>query len=172
MKNLIAILSLLLASAGATSQESTPVWPQDRILDQLVGDWNAKGIAHEHPYTWKMHGEWVLSHQFLRLTEKSAENIFGIGRPFEAIYYFRYDYKEGRYISHLLKNFGSEESSVLGYSQVNGDQLSFVYKLPQETVTEQFTWEPTSKHWNWKSWGDPPDGKRIDILDLELVKSN
>jgi hypothetical protein len=172
MKKLLAIVCLLLAPVAAITQENTPVSPQDRLLDKLVGNWKVTGLAHGNPYTWTMNGEWVLSHQFLRLTWKSAENIVGVGRPFEAVYYFRYDDRKNQYIAHLLKNFGAEDSSVLGYGEPKADQVMVAYKLTQETVTEQFTWEPTSNNWRLKSWGDLPDGKRIDILDAKISSSN
>lgn len=170
MTKLLAIVCLFLLPAIVIPQEKTPVFPEDGILNKLVGNWTASGIAHGNRYTWTMHGEWVLSHQFLRWTEKSDQNIVGVGRPFEVIYFFRYDYQRHQYSAHMLKNYGAEDSGILGYSELKTDQLAFIYKLPEETVTEQLTWQPELKTWQMKSWGDPPNGKRIDILDMKITQ--
>jgi hypothetical protein len=168
MRKLLAIACLVLFPAAAMAQSTPSSSSQNLLLDKLVGNWNMAGLAHGNRYTWTMQGEWVLSHQFLRLTEKSAENIVGVGRPFEAVYYFSYDDRKNQYFAHLLKNFGSENGEVIGYSEPKSSQLTFIYKLPEETVSEQFTWQPTSKSWLFQSWGDSPDGKRIVIIDAKI----
>jgi hypothetical protein len=172
MKKLLALACLVLFPAAAMTQSTPTASSQELLLDKLVGNWKMAGVAHGNPYTWTLQGDWVLSHQFLRLTEKSVENIVGVGRPFEAVYYFSYDDRKNQYFAHLLKNFGSENGEVIGYSEAKSGQLTFIYKLPEETVSEQLTWQPISKSWLFQSWGDPPDGKRIDIIDAKITKAN
>jgi hypothetical protein len=172
MTKLFAIACLVFVPAAVMAQGTPSVSSQDHLLDKFVGNWKMAGLAHGNSYTWTLQGEWVLSHQFLRLTEKSAQNIVGVGRRFEAVYYFSYDESKNQYFAHLLKNFGSENGEVIGHSEPKSDQLTFIYKLPEETVSERFTWQPTSKSWLFQSWGVSPDGKRIEVMDAKITKAN
>jgi hypothetical protein len=77
---------ILLAPAAASAQEHSPFF-RDDLLEHLVGKWNAAGIVHGTPSRQTLEAEWVLNHQFLRVTQKSVENVTGQGFPFEGVFY-------------------------------------------------------------------------------------
>lgn len=86
----------------------------------------------------------MLNHQFLRIHEKSVENVAGTRVPYEALYFIGYDIPQDRYVAHLVSVFGGQESEVLGFGQRSGGQIKLVFDNPGARII----WLPESKTWH------------------------
>ena len=160
---------LLLFASAAVSQESNPVSFQDNLLDRLVGTWKVTGLVHGSPSKQTLRAEWVLHHQFLRVYQKSEENVARRDFPFEGLFFIGYDDSAKRYVAHLMDVFGGRDSETLGYGNRTTDQVTLEFKQPEGSVTEQFTYAAKLKTWHIVSSVKTPDGKQIQILDLTAM---
>jgi hypothetical protein len=166
MKTLLGFSFLLLGVSAAISQERAPMSFQDDLLDRLVGTWKVKGVVHGNVSNQMLQADWVLHHQFLRVSQKSRENVAHRDFPFEGVFFIGYDDSEKRYVAHLMDVFGGRDSESIGYGKRTGDQVSFEFKQPDGLVTEEFTYAERLKAWHIVSAATTPDGKTIPILDL------
>ena len=171
MKNWIAPSVLLVAMSVAIAQESTPVSFRDDLLDRLAGTWNVTGAVHGNPSTQKLQADWVLHHQFLRLYQKSSENVAQRDFPFEGAFFIGYDNTEKRYVAHLMTVFGGRDSETLGYGRRTGDQIIFEFKQADGSVTQKFMYTPKSKTWHIVSSATTSEGTQLPILDLTATPS-
>src|SRR5215831_5632052 len=97
---LIVILMLVTATIAAPQSQRVDgpkATFHDDVLDRLVGKWDVTGIVHGSPSTQTIDAEWVLNHQFLRVYEKSLENVAGTNVPYEGLYFVGYDHTDKRY---------------------------------------------------------------------------
>ena len=145
-------LSVILLTATLVVAQDTPSGGpngfHDDLLNHLVGKWNVSGTVHGNPSTQTIEAEWVLNHQFLRVVERSVENMAGKNANYEEMQYIGYDQASKRYVAHLITAFGGADSTTLGYGQRTGNHLEFVYQYPDEPISSQLIWEPDSNTWH------------------------
>src|SRR5262245_43462185 len=120
-----------------------------------------------------MEAEWVLNHQFLRIQERSVENVQGTNSPFEAVFFIGFDDINKRYVAHLMTVFGGQMEG-LGYGEREENDLTFVFEDSHALISERFSWDPESKTWHIVSWIEK-DGKReqphIDLTDKAATET-
>jgi hypothetical protein len=162
---------VLVVAANVTAQQKTSALFKDDLLDHLLGTWDANGVVHGEPSKQTLEAEWVLHHQFLRVYEKSSENIANTEMPYEGVFFIGYDSTDNRYVAHLMNVFGGRDSEILGYGERKGNQITFVFKSPESSVEEQFIWEAENRAWHLVSWAIAPDGKRSPIVNLKATAS-
>ena len=143
-----ALPVVLLISCLVAAQQPSDLSFHDDLLDHLVGTWKVAGIVHDQPSTQTLVAEWVLHHQFLRVYQKSKENIVGTQTPFEGVFFIGYDKQGKRYIAHLMSVFGAHDSLTLGYGERKGDEITFVFKDDRGAVVQHFGWTAISKSWH------------------------
>ncbi len=164
------VLLLLFALIPAYSRaQAPPASYRDDLLDRLAGSWNAVGIVHGNQSRQRFSGEWVLQHQFFRLSQTSAEKSAATGTPYEGVFYIGWDDTQRHYIAHLMNVFGGRDSEILGYGQRNGNEIQFVFKSVEGSVVERFRWEPKTKAWRVLSTLSTPEAK--PFLELTMTRS-
>jgi hypothetical protein len=105
MKNTL-ILPILLIASLAAAQGGDSLSFHDDLLDHLTGKWAVAGTVHGKPSKQTLEAEWVLNHQFLRVYEKSVENVAAMKVPYEGVFFIGYDDSSNRYVAHLMNVFG------------------------------------------------------------------
>jgi hypothetical protein len=165
---LIAIALLAAVSARLRAQSSGG-W-HDELVDRMAGKWTMTGpvmggIAHHD-----VHAEWVLDHQFLRITEKTAASAAASERRYEAIWFLGYDLTSDRYVLHLVDVYGGRFSETLGYGVRDGNAIRFVFEYPDGPFHTAFQWSPESNSWQWLMTQKDKDGKWTTFADLELTR--
>ena len=170
MKNWIAPSVLLLLVSVANAQEKTLSF-QDDLLDKLAGTWKVTGVVHGNPSKQTLQADWVLHHQFLRVYEKSSENVAERDFPFEGVFFIGYDDTEKRYVAHLMTVFGGRDSETLGYGRRTGDQIILDFKQADGSVMQEFIYASKSKTWHIVSSATTPEGTKIPIVDLTATPS-
>jgi hypothetical protein len=122
--SLTVVFGILLMSA-AFAQTARPVpTVQDDLLDRLIGTWEVSGNVHEASSAQTVEAEWVLNHQFVRIHEKTLQNVPGRDIPFEAFNYIGYDRVGKRYVVHPLNVWGTSGPSV-AYGERKNNELAF-----------------------------------------------
>jgi hypothetical protein len=154
-----------IAQDARSVDDPDPVFHDD-LLDHLVGRWVIAGTVHGQSTQQALEAEWVLNHQFLRIHEKSVENVAGTNAPFEALYFIGYDIPKKRYVAHLIDVFGGEESEVLGYGERRGNVITLVFEYPDARIANQFTWLPTSKTWKIVNGPEDTSGESKPFMEL------
>jgi hypothetical protein len=165
---------LLIASLAATQDQPLATSNstfQDELLDHLVGKWTITGTVHGAQSKQTIEAEWVLNHQFLRVYEKSVENVAGTNAPYEGVFFIGYDDTSKRYVAHLMNVFGGRESEGLGYGQRDGNEIKLIFKNSEGSVVSRFIWDPESKTWRILSFPENAKGKVEPILDLTAMPS-
>ena len=163
MRAHLSLILLLLAPGAVSAQDKSALF-RDDLLDHLVGEWDATGLVHGAPSNQTFKAEWVLNHQFLRVTEKSTENVAGQNFPFEGVFYFGYDNTGKHYVVHLMTVWGGDSDS-LGAGERKGNELKIAFSYGSDSVVNRFIWQPDTKRWHIVV----QDGKseRPPYVDLE-----
>jgi hypothetical protein len=169
MKREFSLVWVLIVAAVAMAQDKTSQSFQDDLLDHLLGKWDITGIVHGNRSRQTLQAEWVLHHQFLRVDEKSMEDVARMDMPYEGVFFIGYDNTEKRYVAHLMNVFCGRDSEALGYGEQEGNKIRFIFNGPEGSVVEEFILEAQSREWHLVSWANAPDGKRIPILDLKAT---
>ena len=162
MRRCLLVIALLV-SPVLVAQKTDSLPFQDDLLDHLVGRWQVAGVVHGKTSKQALEAEWVLHHQFLRVYEKSVENVSGTDVPYEGFCFIGYDNDAKRYVAHLMNVFGGRDSEALGYGQRRGDELKFVFTHAKASIVQRFIWQPESKAWHIVS---SLDGKAEHFIDL------
>jgi hypothetical protein len=141
-KRTASVLVLLLAFLykGANAQ---PPPPQDRFLDNFVGDWKVErdmGKRGVHQTT--VHCEWVLNHQFIEFHYGAAD-----AKPeYEAFVFIGFDKRAKSYVCHWVDVFGGSDSE-LGRGKLAADLGSIEFTFGKGELTNKFTFDPERKTW-------------------------
>ena len=146
MRAHLSLLLLLFLAPGAVAAQDQSARFRDDLLDHLVGEWDATGLVHGAPSKQTFKAEWVLNHQFLRVTEKSTENVAGETFPFEGVFYFGYDNTGKHYVVHLMSVWGGDSDS-LGVGERKGNELKIAFSNGNDSVVNRFIWQPDTKKW-------------------------
>jgi hypothetical protein len=118
MRKRMAILGFLTALGATSARAQQPPsldGPQhvfqDPLVEQLSGDWSMVGAVRGRPAADRLHGDWVLNHQFLRLEMRD------VAEPpaYQATVYIGYDNTSERYVAHWLDSTGARFCETLGF---------------------------------------------------------
>ena len=142
---------------------------QDDLLDHLVGKWDATGTVHDRPSGQTFEAEWVLNHQFLRIHEKSVENVTGTNVPFEALLFIGYDKTSKRYVYHTMNVFGGGRLGDLADGQRRGNEIKFEANFEGRQGYARFIWQPESKTWHYVNGVQNAKGEWGVTVDLKLT---
>lgn len=126
----------------------------DDLLDHLVGKWDVNATVHGKKFTLDREAEWVMSHQYLRIYEKSREVIPWLKAPFERTIFIGYNHRSKRYIVYELTVHGGDvphEPEGFYYAERTGNELKMAMTKGAEVVGySRFTWEPASRSWRFQ----------------------
>jgi len=150
----VVIFNALLAITGVLRAAEPADWRfHDDLLQSLVGKWALTGIVHGRTTKSVLEAEWVLQHQFLRVYQKSEENVPEINAPFEGIFFIGFDHAKNRYLAHFVAVWGGDDPTEgLLYGTRTGNELKLTYKaVGDEVINQRFTWDPGSKSWHIES---------------------
>ncbi len=129
---------------------------KDDFIEKLAGDW---GISRSHDggiTLHSLHAEWVLGHQFLRLTMRHMAD-----RPeYEAIVMIGFDPAEKNYIAVWCDSFGGKFAAI-GTGRRSGNSIEFTFQYPDGPFYNTFTWDPESRGWTFRGEAVGKDGKRV-----------
>ncbi len=141
--SLVILLAAALIIPALVFTQSQPPPPldgpqrpfQDSLVDRLQGQWRMTGQVHGRPVEYSANAEWVLGHQFLRLS------MVDVTKPpaYQADVYIGYDNTSERYVAHWLDTFGGRFSETLGYGRHEGDAVHFVFEYPDGPFHTIFT---------------------------------
>ena len=141
---------------------------RDRLLDELVGNWEVTGTVVGEPLRHSCAVEWILNHQFLRIhfldigTKASRKKKAGRDdHPrYEAMVFVGYDNMSDRYVVHWLDIFGGRFSEILGYGQLMGrNSIRFRFEGGTVPLHNTITWNPQKRTWSMIIDQKNPKGK-------------
>jgi hypothetical protein len=168
----LLIAAILFAGIfSATMRAQSPEGWHDELVDHMAGKWTMTGpvmggIAHHD-----VDAEWVLDHQFLRVTEKTTESAPAGERRYEAIWFLGYDATSERYVLHLVDVYGGRFSETLGYGVRDGNAIRFVFEYPDGPFHTTFQWSPENNSWQWLMTQKDKAGKWATFADLKLTRA-
>jgi hypothetical protein len=144
------------ASFGQVAKDGSDARFYDDLLDKMVGEWVVDVNVYGHQFTSDREAEWVLSHQFLRIREKSREVVPWLKVPFERVMYIGYNHGKQRYVVYELNVHGADvpfEPEGFAYGQRSGNQLAVEHKNGAKVMAKsRLLWDPASKTWLMQSW--------------------
>jgi hypothetical protein len=128
----------------------------DDLLDHMVGQWVVDVDVYGNKFTSDREVEWVLSHQYLRIHEKSREVVPWLKIPFERIMYIGYNHRSKRYVVYELNVHGADvpfEPEGLAYGYRSGNELAVEHKNGADVrAKSRLVWDAASRTWLMQSW--------------------
>jgi hypothetical protein len=162
-------LMLAISSIFAISSSAQTASDWRDLANHLTGDWNLTGQVMGREAHHRVHAEWILNRQFLRIEEDTAQDAPQSERRYNAVWFLGYDSVSERYVLHLLDGLGARYSETLGYGICTGNQLQFVFEYPDGPFHTTFRWNPESKQWKWLLEQKGNDGKWESFANLDLI---
>lgn len=152
-----AVISPFTYAASAAAAASAPDSAfTDDFIEKLAGDWRISRNHEGEVTLHSLHAEWVLGHQFLRLTMRHMAD-----RPeYEAIVMIGFDPAEKRYIAVWCDSFGGR-FAAMGTGKRSGNAIEFTFQYPDGPFTNTFTWDPEARGWTFRGEATGKDGKRV-----------
>jgi hypothetical protein len=128
----------------------------DDLLDHFVGKWDVSATVYGQKFSLDREVEWVLSHQYLRIHEKSREDIPWLKVPFERTIFIGYNHGSKRYVVYELSVHGADgpqEPEGLYYATRTGNELKMavITKGSEVVSNARFVWEPASGSWQFQA---------------------
>ena len=158
-------LFMVLTSSPLRAQESSF---QDPLLDQLVGTWVMEGTIAGDKTTHDLTIEWVLAHQYIRITEVAREKDENGDPAYEATVYIGWDAGTEQYACLWLDITGTSGFEPIGHGQRVGDTIPFVFGLGQESrIHNTFAYDGSSDTWSW-SIDNEKNGERTPFARVTL----
>jgi hypothetical protein len=136
----------------------------DKLLDNLAGDWRLTRKIGGQTAENKVHAEWVLYHQFLKIEMRDVKDP----PDYLADIYIGYDNTSDRYVVHWIDLFGGRFSETLGYGTRNGDSIKFVFEYPDGPFHNTFTWNAKAKTWTFL--GEQKKGGKWVVFAEDTLK--
>ena len=161
------MLSITAILATSSCAQTVPDWRD--LPDHMTGDWSLTGPVMSQQAHHRVHAEWILNRQFLRIEESTAPDAPKSERRYDAVWFLGYDSVSERYVIHLLDGFGARFSETLGYGTRTGNQLQFVFEYPDGPFHTTFLWSPEGDKWEWQMEQKGKDGNWGQFADLVLV---
>lgn len=174
MKFIFRLLIAAVLFAGVSSvtlRAQSPGGWHDELVDRMAGKWTMTGPVMGGTAHHDVDAEWVLDHQFLRITEKTAESAAASERRYEAIWFLGYDSTSERYVLHLVDVYGGRFSETLGYGVRDGNAIRFVFEYPDGPFHTTFQWSPETNSWQWLMTQKDKVGKWTTFADLKLIRA-
>jgi hypothetical protein len=126
----------------------------DDLLNNLVGKWYVNATVHGQNFTLDREAEWVMSHQYLRIYEKSREVIPWLKVPFERTIFIGYNHLSKRYVVYELTVHGGDvphEPEGFYYGVRTGNELRMIHTKGSEVFgNSRFIWQPESGSWHFQ----------------------
>lgn len=147
----------------------------DDLLDHFVGKWDVSATVHGEKFTLDRDVEWVLSHQYLRIHEKSREIIPWLKVPFERTIFIGYNHGSKRYVVYELSVHGGDvphEPEGFYYADRTGNELRIVTTRGSEVFSNaRFTWEPESGSWRFQDRPVVAGKEQEPSIDQKAVRA-
>ncbi len=166
--NAVLLLTVVLHTAIADeSQVEEQRAFEDKLLDELQGQWSMKGTILGEPVEYRLNGKWVLLHQFLLL------EIWDTGKPlsYEAAVYIGFDSSRDRYVVHWLDGFGGKPSAILGYGRSTEDAIQLFFDYSSGQFRDTFTFERGSGKWRFYFEAQTTDGTWSEFADYWVERN-
>ena len=148
----IALASFLAFPASGQVASNAEVRFHDDLLDNLVGRWDVEAVIHGQKFTLDREAEWVLNHQYLRITEKSREDVPWLKMPFERTLYIGFNHRSKRYVVYELSVHGADVPFVpegFFYGVRKGNELEIErMNGPEVVARSRLTWDPATGSWS------------------------
>ena len=159
MKNLIAVITVLLTSTIAVAQQPPLTSP---ILEHLTGHWILRGEIAGKQTTHDVDAEWVIQHHYVQIHEVSRDKD-AKGQPhYEALILVGFRDATKTYTCVWLDLYGGAAIESIGVAEPSENQLPFVFKDEKGEVSfrNDFVYEPAANTWEW----------RMDNVDKGMAK--
>lgn len=166
--SLLFLIVLCTATSPSRSGAQAAEW-RDELVDHMTGTWRLQGQIMGRDAHHEVQAEWVLSHQFLRIQEKTDAHAPATEHRYEATWFLGYDPVSERYVLHLLDVFGGRFSETLGYGTRDGNAIRFVFEYPGPFHTT-YRWSPDKDTWQWLMEQKNKDAKWTNFADLKLTR--
>jgi hypothetical protein len=169
-RTIFAIVSLILVSTPARAQQ--PPAFQDPLLDRLTGAWVLQGTIGGQETTHDVAAEWVLGHQYLRLTEVSREKDAEGRAAYEAIVFIGWDQPSEAYACLWLDSTGGGglTGQAIGHAKRNGDAVAFLFKASDGSLFHTtFAYNREAGTWQWLMDGEA-GGKLQSFARVTLIR--
>jgi hypothetical protein len=141
-------------SLGQVAEDGSDARLYDDLLDRLVGRWTVSAVVHGQKFTLDREAEWVLSHQYLRIREKSREVVPWLKIPFERTIYVGYNPRTKHYVVHELNVHGANvpfEPEGFSYGTRAGNALEIVHRNKGDVFgIARWTWDPDAASWHFQ----------------------
>jgi hypothetical protein len=170
MSKIFRIFALLILVSFSLSAQQTTF--QDPWLDHLIGKWVLQGTIGGQETTHDLVTEWVLGHQYLRLTEVSREKDAQGRALYEAIVFIGWDQPTGGYACLWLDSTGGGglTGQAIGHAKRGGDETEFLFKGNDGSVFHTtFAYDKSTDTWRWLMDGEE-GGKRQPFARVKLTK--
>ena len=149
---LVLPAALAPVALGQVARDASDPRFHDDLLDRFVGKWEVSAVVHGQKFTLDREAEWVLSHQYLRVHEKSREVVPWLKVPFEQVLFVGYNHRSKRYVVHEMSVHGADvpfEPEGFAYASRTGDELTVEYMNGTEVFARaRWTWDRTSSTWH------------------------
>jgi len=170
---LVATLAGALALPALAQQSSSP--RPDTLLERMAGSWVLHGTIDGKQTTHDVVAEWVLAHEYLRLSEVSRERAPAGGPAYEAIVFLGVDPGRPGLACMWLDNtsgMGLKGAGLAHAEPSRGDSIAFVFfpGTPSEFHTS-FIYERTADRWLWHMDGLDRDGKPQPFARLTMTRA-
>ena len=173
---LIILASCLAPAAVAqVAKDGSDSRLYDDLLDHLVGKWDVSAVVYGQKFTLDREAEWVMSHQYLRIYEKSREVIPWLKVPFERTIFIGYNHGSKKYLMYELTVHGGDVPHApegFYYAERTGNELKANVTNGPEVVSHmRFTWEPDSDTWHFEGRRVVAGKEQEPTVDQKAVRA-
>ncbi len=109
----------------------------------------------------------MLNHQFLRIHEKSVENVAGTNVPFEALLFIGYDKTGKHYVLHAMSVWGTGRPGEFVYGERTDNEIKFAESRDGRRGHSRFIWQPESATWHYVAGLENAEGEWKASVDLK-----
>jgi hypothetical protein len=170
MKRLLSSLffALILFSFSCPAQDSNS---QEKMLDQMTGNWLLKGTIDGKETTHDITAVWVLGHQYIRITEISREKNASGNPEYEAIVFISFDAKKNEYTCLWLDNTGNGglSAQTVGHAKLEANKIEFIFKISDTSAFHTAFLYDKSGSWQWLM-DDEENGKYQPFARVKLTR--
>jgi hypothetical protein len=163
---MVFMILLALCSAAFAQQPTF----HDPLADKLTGNWVLTGTIGGKQTTHDVHAEWALNHQYVQLHEISREKDKENQPQYEAMVYIGWYAVTKQYCAVWLDVWGGAAVQSIGYATPSGDSMPFLFKGPEDTFHNTFTYDGATDTWTWQMDNDK-DGKLSPFARVKLARA-
>ena len=152
---------------------TTPSIFEDPLLDRLAGRWVLRGNIHGQETTQDIDAQWVLGHNYLRISETSREKDAKGQAEYEAIVFIGWDQPSEQYTCLWLDSTGGGglAAESFGHAKRKGDELPFIFRDSDGSVgiATTFSYDKGNDAWAW-AIDNVQDGKATPFARVKLTR--